>query len=177
MRAELCIALVGFMGTGKSTVGRRVGKRLGWSFVDLDDVIETREERTIPEIFAQDGEALFRDCEHRALAAVLKGDPCVLATGGGVVIREENRALLRERCFSVCLNLPAEMVLARVSSDGSRPLLATEDPLGRIRELMAERAELYAQIPWQVDRERLDPQQTADEVVRLHQRFREVDIG
>lgn len=135
------IFLIGMMGCGKSTVGRQLAAQLGSAFIDLDDAIEAYEERTIPEIFAAEGDAGFRICETAALRCAIDDDPCVVATGGGIITREENIALMRKAGLVVWLNRPLEDMIANVRQD-TRPNLAG-DKEERMRTLFAQREALY----------------------------------
>ena len=130
--------LVGFMGTGKTTVGRVLAKRLSMRFMDSDQEIETVQGRKIPEIFADRGEAFFRSLER---AFVEGGHPdrgCIVACGGGLVMQEGMIEALRARGIVACLFASAETILKRTSANKNRPLLDVEDPAKRIRELLAQ---------------------------------------
>ncbi len=141
------IALVGLMGAGKSTLGKRLAKKLGRPFCDLDEVIVARAGKPIPAIFAEDGEAAFREMEAQALAEALANPkPLVIATGGGVVERADNRARLRKQAFVVWLDAPPEVLAARIAGDRNRPLLAGEDPFARMRMLDRRRRAWYAEV-------------------------------
>ena len=139
------IVIIGFMGSGKSTVGRSLHQRLGYPLVDMDQVIEQRAGKSISEIFATDGEPAFRDMETALLREL--GDPAaprrIISTGGGIVGRAENRTLLKSLGYVVWLHAPAAVILARTNKSHSRPLLHTGDPAARIKTLMAEREPLY----------------------------------
>ncbi len=142
------VILTGFMGTGKTVVGRRLAKRLGWRFVDLDERIEAAAGMTVPEIFSRRGEAVFRRLERRHLAQALRGTEQVIATGGGALMDAANRA----RCLAcgpvVCLTASPRVILARLGRQRlrTRPLLRGEaDPRQRVRALLAKRAGAYAQ--------------------------------
>jgi shikimate kinase len=137
------IYLVGMMGAGKTTVGRTLARRLKLRFVDSDHEIEARCGVKIPVIFEIEGEAGFRARETQALAELARLDGIVLATGGGVVLLEENRSLLATRGTVVYLRATPEHLYERVRQDRNRPLLAGGDPLGRLRELYRERDPLY----------------------------------
>ncbi len=141
------IVLVGFMGCGKSTVGRELRKRLGYPWIDMDHRIEQEAGKSVSAIFADDGEPGFRDRETDLLKRLLASDTTrtVLSTGGGVVLRPENRDLLKRLGYVVWLDTPVESILERTSRNHSRPLLRTEDPEKRIRTLMREREALYAE--------------------------------
>lgn len=137
------LALVGMMGAGKSTIGRRLAARLGMRFVDADAEIELAAGMSIPEIFETHGEPHFRDGEARVIARLLNGGPIVLATGGGAVLREETRARLCERAVSIWLKADAEVILRRVRRRADRPLLQTGDAAATIERLIAEREPIY----------------------------------
>ncbi|HRO00183.1 MAG TPA: shikimate kinase [Nitrobacter sp.] len=139
------LALVGMMGAGKSTIGRRLAARLRMRFVDADAEIELAAGMPIPEIFDTHGEPHFRDGEARVIARLLNGGPIVLATGGGAVLREETRARLSERAVSIWLKADAEVILRRVRRRADRPLLQTADPAETIKRLIAEREPIYQQ--------------------------------
>lgn len=139
------IVLIGFMGCGKSTVGRELQQRLGYPLVDMDQAIEQHAGKPITAIFADDGETAFRDMETALLGEL--NDPSaprrIISTGGGVVGREENRKLLKDLGYVVWLRAPASVILERTTKNRNRPLLQTEDPAAKIEALMAEREPLY----------------------------------
>jgi shikimate kinase len=138
------IVLVGMMGAGKSTIGRRLATRLRLPFLDADHEIEQRHGgMTIPEIFAEHGEPYFRDGEARVIAALLDGPPCVLATGGGAFMREDTRDRIRTRSVSVWLQADGDVILRRVKRRADRPLLQTADPAATIERLITERSPFY----------------------------------
>jgi shikimate kinase len=140
------IALIGLSGAGKSTVGRALAARLGWALRDTDALVEEAAGCRIPAIFAAEGEAGFRERESAALRRALAGRPCVVATGGGIVLRPENRELLRAHALVVWLDAPSEALVARLRAhDEERPLLAGGNPVGRLEGLRAARAALYAE--------------------------------
>lgn len=138
--------LVGMMGAGKTTAGRLLARRLGRHFIDTDHEIEARCGVGIPLIFEIEGEAGFRTREARALEELTARDDIVLATGGGAVLRAENRRRLAARGTVIYLHALPEALYRRVRSDRNRPLLATDDPLARLTELYAERDPLYREI-------------------------------
>jgi shikimate kinase len=138
------LALVGMPGCGKSTVGRLLARHFGTRFVDSDHAIEARIGTSIRAYFEQQGEARFREIEHEVLADLTAGDAGVIATGGGVVLRDDNRALLRERCQVVYLRSTPDELFRRLRHDTHRPLLQVKDPLKRLRELFETRDRLYA---------------------------------
>ena len=140
------IALVGLSGSGKSSVGRRLAERLGWPLLDTDALIVRSAGCEIAQIFALEGEARFRDMEAEALRGAIEGPPAVVATGGGIVLRAENRALLHGRAFVVWLDAPTSTLLARLlAHDEQRPLLQG-DPAARLEALRTARAALYAEV-------------------------------
>jgi shikimate kinase len=139
------IVLVGMMGVGKSSVGRRLAARLSIPFIDADTEIENAAKMTIPEIFARHGEAYFRSGEARVIARLLEGGPEVLATGGGAFMNPDTRALIKTKGVSIWLNADFDVLLRRTSKRKSdRPLLQTEDPAQTLRALLEEREPTYA---------------------------------
>ncbi|QEE38078.1 shikimate kinase [Methylobacterium sp. WL64] len=138
------IVLVGLMGAGKSTVGRRLASRLGLIFKDADSEIEAAAGLTIPDIFAIYGEPSFRDGEERVISRLLRAGPLVLATGGGAYLREATRVRIRESAISVWLKADLDVLMRRVRKRGNRPLLHTDDPEATMRDLMAVRHPVYA---------------------------------
>lgn len=142
------IVLIGFMGTGKSAVGRALARRTGFRHLDTDREIEQAAGKTIPEIFAAEGEAVFRARETALLVSLAGEDgPLILSTGGGTSVRPENAALLKQIGIVVWLQVTPEAILSRVArSLHDRPLLAAyqDDPLGRIESLLAQRSPVYA---------------------------------
>ncbi|MGL4497113.1 MAG: shikimate kinase [Beijerinckiaceae bacterium] len=139
------VTLVGMMGAGKSTVGRRLAARLDLPFVDADTEIEKSADMTIPEIFERYGEASFRQGEQRVITRVLRERQCVLATGGGAYMNEETRSRIAEKAVTVWLSADADLLMRRVRKrPGNRPLLLTPDPEGTLRQLIAVRYPVYA---------------------------------
>jgi shikimate kinase len=138
------IVLIGFMGSGKSSVGRLVAARLGFQFVDTDQLIVQKTGAQITEIFREHGEEFFRDEESRALESLQNQSGLVIATGGGIVVRESNVALLRNLGAVVWLTANEEVIFDRVSRNSKRPLVQTENPRETIRSLLALRNPLYA---------------------------------
>lgn len=137
------IALIGMPGSGKSTVGRQLARRLGWPFVDADTEIERQLGASIRSYFEQHGEPGFRDLESEVLGRLLAADSCVIATGGGAVLREANRRALRARAEVVYLRSTPEELMRRLRHDTHRPLLQVADPMRKLRELYRERDPLY----------------------------------
>ncbi|RTL54127.1 MAG: shikimate kinase [Bradyrhizobiaceae bacterium] len=138
------IVLVGMMGSGKSTVGRRLAARLHVPFVDADHEIEQRHGgMTISEIFAAHGEPYFRDGEARVIAALLENGPQVLATGGGAFLREDTRKRIGDKAVSIWLKAEGDVILRRVKRRADRPLLQTADPAATIEQLITTRNPTY----------------------------------
>jgi shikimate kinase len=140
------IFLVGPMGAGKTSIGKRLARALRLRFVDCDHEIEQRTGATIPLIFEIEGEAGFRSREKRVVEEVTREDGVVVATGGGAVLDPENRAWLRERGFVVYLHAPLEHLLARTRGDSNRPLLQTGDRVKRMQEILQQREPLYREV-------------------------------
>jgi shikimate kinase len=140
------IVLVGMMGVGKSSIGRRVAARLGVPFVDADMEIEKAAGTSIADIFARHGEVSFRSGETRVIARLLDGGPQVLATGGGAVMNPETRAAIKAKGVSIWLNADADVLLRRISKrKHERPMLHTDDPAATLRQLLVEREPAYAE--------------------------------
>ncbi|QDW41593.1 shikimate kinase [Bradyrhizobium sp. KBS0727] len=137
------IVLVGMMGAGKSTIGRRLAARLRLPFLDADIEIEAAASMTIPEIFAAHGEPYFRDGEARVIARLLDNGPAVIATGGGAFMREETRNLVRAKAVSIWLKADADVIMKRVKRRADRPLLQTEDPAATVSRLLEAREPVY----------------------------------
>jgi len=144
-RIDRSIVLVGLMGAGKSTIGRRLAKRLGMAFVDSDDEIERAADHKISEIFDRFGEDSFRDGERRVIARLIAGPPKVIATGGGAFMHEDTRKLILERCIAVWLDADVETLAERVSRRDHRPLLRDREPPPLLQELAARRSPIYAE--------------------------------
>ncbi len=145
------IVLVGLMGAGKTTVGRRLAGALSLAFVDADSEIEAAAGQSIPEIFAQYGEAYFRDGERRVIARLLEGGPQVLATGGGAFMDADTRERIAEKGVSVWLRADIDLLMKRVLRRSHRPLLMQKDPEAVMRRLIDERYPVYAQAQIVVD--------------------------
>ena len=139
------IVLVGMMGAGKSSIGRRLASEFNLPFVDADTEIETAAGMSIPEIFEAHGEPYFRSGEARVIARLLESGPQVLASGGGAFINPQTRALIRARGISVWLKADLDVLLRRIKRRSDRPLLKTDDPEQTLRQLIAERYPIYAE--------------------------------
>jgi len=164
------LILTGFMGTGKTTVGREVARRLGWPFLDMDAEIEVRAGKSIPRLFAEEGEAAFREMESALCRELSRRSGWVIATGGGALIDPDNREVMRASGTVVCLTCDVEGILERLRrKPQGRPLLAVDDPRAEIERLLAARQEAYAAIPWQIDTTGLSVAQIAERVLALAQ--------
>jgi shikimate kinase/3-dehydroquinate synthase len=170
------IILTGFSGTGKSAVAPIVAAHFGWQVIDTDPIIEKRAGKPILDIFRDDGEAAFRDLEAEALKEACRQERVVLSTGGGAVLRSENRRAMAEGGFIVCLEARPQTILARLNARSGeepldRPLLATANPLERITELKSARQPLYALCDWAVQTDAMTPEDIAAEIVRAYERL------
>lgn len=143
MTSLALVALIGLPGSGKSTAGRQLARRLNLPFADSDQVIEQRLGCSIRDYFEREGEQAFRDVEESVILELTQGEPRVLATGGGVVLRPANRQRLRDAGHVIYLRSTPEEVFRRLRHDSNRPLLQVADPLARLRSLYEERDPLY----------------------------------
>jgi 3-dehydroquinate synthase len=160
------IVLAGFMGTGKTSVGRELSRKLGYPFIDTDVLIEEREAMPISLIFKHKGEEYFREVEALTVAEVSRMSDVVIATGGGVIKDSQNVANLRRRGVIFCLTADSEIILKRIMlEDGTRPLLDVEEPLGEIKKLLSEREEFYKQADIFVKTDFITPDEAADEMI------------
>ena len=159
------VALIGFMATGKSTVGRMLADRLGYMFVDTDEEIVRRTGLEIAEIFAVDGEKAFRAIEKKVVQGI-SGDGTVIACGGGVALNEDNVEALRKTSRLVLLTASEEKILGRVQGDDTRPLLKTEGPEQAVIKLLEERTPVYLRVAdLVIDTSRLTPPQVAERII------------
>ncbi len=131
------------MGTGKTTVGKKVATSLGFHFVDTDELIAAAAGKSIPDIFADSGEEVFRDFETAVLSKCAENSEQVISTGGGVILREENRQILKSLGYVIWLQASSASIIDRVSRNQDRPLLATDNPSGTVEKLLSERHPLY----------------------------------
>jgi len=161
------IVLVGLMGVGKSTVGKRLAARLDLPFVDADHEIEDAADLTIAEIFERFGEAHFRDGERRVIARLIDGPPKVIATGGGAFMQPETRALILDRAIAIWLDADLDVLVERVRRrSGTRPLLNGRDERVVLGELAAVRNPVYALAPIHIRSQALPHDETVDAIVR-----------
>jgi shikimate kinase len=161
------LALIGFMGTGKSSVGRLIAEQLHYSFIDTDELIEARAGKSISAIFAEDGESAFRQREKEIVAELATRNRSVVATGGGLGANEQNLASLKEHSLVVCLWASPEKIWERVRSQTHRPLLRETDPPAKIRQLLAAREPFYKQADVLLNTEVRSVKEVAQQV--LHQ--------
>jgi len=159
------VALIGFMGTGKSSVGIRLAERLKWKFIDTDCRIQERVGMCIPEIFQRYSEEGFRREESKVIQEVAQLNYCVIATGGGVVLREENIQKLRKSSILICLQAEPEVILQRIKGDDSRPLLNQQNPLKIIKKLLDIRGENYRCADFYVDTSHRDLDSIIEEIL------------
>jgi shikimate kinase len=161
------IFLVGFMGAGKSTVGKILAEKTGYSFYDADQYIEEKAGTTITQIFAEHGEPYFRDLESEATQELAKNENQVIATGGGVVQRDRNWDAMKENGVTVYLKASVETIWERIKDDTTRPLLQVENPVETARELLNKRTPMYEKADIIVLTDNLSLEQAADEILSL----------
>ena len=161
------IILLGFMGTGKSTVGKKLAERLGMTFLDMDTLIEERAGKPIPRIFAEDGEPHFRAMERLIAKELSQQKGLVVACGGGVVLNPENVSDYSKTGLAVCLTAEPETIFHRTSKANNRPLLEEQDRMKRILELLEQRRHLYAAIPHQVDTTTLSIERVVESILKM----------
>lgn len=156
------------MGTGKSTVGKALADRLSRRFIDTDTLIEQEARMTIPAIFTDRGEPDFRALERAAIARVCEQQGIVVATGGGAMVNEENAKRLKDSGVVICLSSTPEVIVSRVQEKGDRPLLQGDNPLEKIRTLLAVRAEAYARADFTLDTSQLSIEEVVETIcIRL----------
>lgn len=158
------IVLTGFMGTGKTTVGRLVADFIRWKFVDADEEIVARVGRSIPEIFAQDGEEGFRRYESAVCQSLAARSQHVIATGGGMLVDPSNRAVMMAAGFVICLTASPDAIRQRLTSFEGRPLAPNWETL------LEQRRAAYAEIPYQIDTTDRTPEDVAQEIIRIWQK-------
>ncbi len=163
------VLLIGLPGSGKSAVGRLVAEQLHASFVDIDAIVERREGRPITMIFAEKGEAAFREMERKEVETALAGEPAVIAPGGGWAAQPGAIDAAKPHALVIYLHARPETATQRAAPEGTRPALSGEDPVARMRLLQKEREPFYRSAHAQVETDRKSPPQVANEVVRLAQ--------
>lgn len=160
------IVLVGLMGVGKTTVGKRLATRLGLRFLDADAEIEKAADMTVSEMFERYGEDAFRDGERRVISRLLGTQPMILATGGGAFMNEQTRALIKEKALSIWLDADVKILADRVSRRDTRPLLRGKDPLVVLTELAAKRNPIYAEAHIRVASNRAPHDETVKAIMK-----------
>ena len=166
------IVLVGMMGAGKSTIGRRLSARLHLPFLDADSEIEAAAGMSIPDIFEVHGEPYFRDGEARVISRLLDNGPAVIATGGGAFLREDTRDRIRDKAVSVWLKADADIIMRRVRRRADRPLLQTADPVATVNRLLEQREPVYRGADLTVSSRDVPHEKIVDECVdALHARL------
>jgi len=163
-QSQTLVVVTGFMGTGKTLIGKVIAEKLGREFVDMDAVIEARAGISVREIFVTRGEELFRVCENELCAELAVRKNLVIATGGGALVRAQNRAAFAN-AFVVCLDASVDAILARLNGSDERPLLAGDDLRARVNALMDARRDAYAQIANHIDTTGKSAEQIADEII------------
>lgn len=161
------IYLVGFMGTGKTAVGKALAQELAMQFLDLDDLIEEIQHQKIVDIFAKRGESYFRDLETDALKEVAAKEDLVIGCGGGIVLRQDNLNLMQESGFLICLDASPEVIHERTKSFEHRPLLNVKAPKLKIKELLEKRAPYYAKIKHHIDTSSLSIEEVVRQILKI----------
>lgn len=171
MCKRLNIVLTGFMGTGKSTVGKIIAEKLKFSFIDMDEHIEKTTGMKISEIFSKFGESRFRDIETEMVKLIIKKRGVVISTGGGVVLRDENISNLKKSGIVFCLTASENTILERVKQCKDRPLLQVNNPQEKIRELLRKRKPFYEKADFIVDTEELSAEEVAEKIIKKYERL------
>ncbi|GGO97805.1 shikimate kinase [Stakelama pacifica] len=164
------IVLIGLMGVGKSTVGRRLAHRLNLPFVDADTEIEAAADLSIPEIFDRFGEAHFRDGERRVIHRLIDGRPKVIATGGGAFMQEDTRELILRHTYAIWLDADPSVLAERVQRRDTRPLLRDREPIEVLTELAAKRNPVYALAPVRIESKAAPHDVTVDAILKVLRR-------
>lgn len=163
------IVLIGFMGTGKTSSGKKVAELLGMTFIDMDHVIEERENRKISDIFETDGEPFFRQLEFNLAKELSSQDNLVIATGGGIVLNQENINNFESSGKVICLSADPKSILERVAKETHRPLLEGDEKMNKILGILESRKELYSAIKNQVDTTKLDVEEVVAKIIKIVQ--------
>jgi shikimate kinase len=161
------IYLIGFMGTGKTAVGKELAKKKKWQFIDLDELIELKQKRSVSDIFAQEGEPYFRKVEKLALKDVAREKKFVVGCGGGIIIDKDNIAVMKRTGMVICLIAKPQVILDRTSDCTHRPLLNVPDPKKQIEMLLKLRAPYYAQADKTVDTSKSSIKEVVDNILKL----------
>lgn len=163
--------LIGFMGSGKTEIGKRLAGRLGYTFIDTDSIIEKKAGKSIPEIFHEDGEEHFRVVETEVVQDLCGRRGCVISTGGGTVLNRENILELKKHGVMIWLKASPETIYERVKSEHHRPLLQVEDPLQEINKLLQIREPLYAKADITIETDGLDVEKIVGMIVTAYSKF------
>jgi len=171
MEKKKNIVLIGFMGTGKTTVGKILAKKLGMNFVDVDELIEKTAGLKISAVFARFGEAYFRDIETEIIKSITKNSSQVIATGGGAVLRDENLNALKSNGVVFCLTASEELIFDRIKDNNERPLLQVENPKEKIRELLAKRMPRYMMADFIINTDGLTQEEVSEKIIKEYERI------
>lgn len=159
------LVIIGFMGTGKSKIGKLLARELDYTFIDTDLAIEVDCGKKITQIFQKEGEAFFRRLENKLAEKLSRTDQKVIATGGGWVLNQENLRLSRVNGFIISLTAQPEIIYERIKHESHRPLLTDEDPLARIKQILSQRKKLYQEADLVVDTSRETPDQLTKQII------------
>ncbi|WP_022852230.1 shikimate kinase [Limisalsivibrio acetivorans] len=162
------IYLIGFMGTGKSTVGRILAEKLDMEFCDTDSMIEMKTGKTVEEIFEDESEEVFRNIESEVLTEITSRKNLVVSTGGGIVVTRGNMDMMRKEGLLVSLLASADVIFERTKNDKCRPLLNVEDPLDQIKKMLFDRAHFYIDTDFLVDTTDTPPEEAAEQIVEFY---------
>ncbi len=161
------VYLVGFMGTGKTVVGKLLADELGREFIEMDALIEKEQKKSISRIFAEEGEAYFRGLEHKLLKNLSLKSDLIVSCGGGLVCNPANLALLKKSGVLICLSASAEEISQRTKKHTSRPLLNVNNRIEKIKELLEKRKSCYDQADYKVDTDKLQPGEVASKIEEI----------
>ena len=161
------IFLIGFMGAGKTTVGKILSEKIGFRYFDADKFIENQSGKSISDIFSEHGEDYFRGLETKSLEYIVTMEDQVIATGGGVVTREENWEIMRKSGVTIYLKAPVEVIWERIQHNKSRPLLQVENPLDTAKQILNSRTHLYEQADIIIETADLSPDQVSEEIINI----------
>ena len=165
--AQMNIVLIGFMGTGKTSSGKKVAEQLGMQFIDMDHLIEERQSRKISDIFETDGEPYFRQLELELAKELSGSDGLVIATGGGIVLNQENINNFESSGTVICLSADPKMIMERVAKENHRPLLEGDEKMAKILAILESRKELYGAITNQIDTSALNVDEVVAEIIKI----------
>jgi len=158
------IILTGFMGTGKTLVGKKLAKGLKMSYLDTDELIENREKTKISQIFQEKGEDYFRRVETKIIKEVSSLDRCVISTGGGAILKKENLVALKRKGVIICLSANPKVILKRTRKSQNRPLLKSKDPKSAVEDLLSQRRSFYEKADFEVDTSELATSEVVERI-------------